>query len=245
MNPSLAVSKSGMNGLQTNLDIVANNIANSNTVGFKEKDTNFHELLREDTKSRENLLLNGISRGMKSEQAQLNMTQGGFIPGSNDFDLALVGDGFFGVRLPNNQMAYTRDGSFRFDANGTLRTSNGNQVDINYLVPKNNWPNGSATVSERGEVTVGNQLVAQIPVYATDRYEQFQETGDNLFQLPQGTNAQVMNNPTIKQYYLEASNVDLADQMTDMIVTQRVYSMNTKVAQSTDEMMQIINNFKQ
>lgn len=245
MNPSLAVSKSGINGLQTNLDIVSNNIANSNTVGFKEKDANFHELLREDTPSRGNMLMNGISRGSKTEQGQLNLTQGGFIPGSNDFDLALMGEGFFGVRTANNELAYTRDGSFRFDAQGTLRTSNGNRVEINYFLPKNDWPNGNPAVSENGQITVGNQVVGEIPVFESNQYEQLLEVGDNLFQLPGNMNPTRMQNPSIKQHYLEASNVDLAGQMTDMIVTQRAYSMNTKVAQSTDEMMQIINNFKQ
>lgn len=245
MNPSLAISKSGMNGLQTNLDIISNNVANSSTVGFKEQNTNFHELLREDTTSRDQLLINGISRGMKTEMGQLNLTQGGLIPSTNDFDLALVGDGFFGVRLPNNELVYTRDGSFRMDSEGTLRTSTGNRVEMTYHVPQDQWPTGKPSVNENGQVTVKGQLVGEIAVFNSDQAEQLTEIGGNLYQLPNGVNSQRMANPSIKQHYLEASNVDLATSMTDMIVTQRAYSLNAKVIQSTDDMMQIINNFKQ
>lgn len=245
MNTSLAISKSGMNGLQTNLDIISNNVANSSTVGYKQQNTNFHELLREDTKSRDNLILNGISRGLKTEKGQLNLTQGSLISSNYEFDLAIVGDGLFGVRLPNNELVYTRDGSFRMDAEGTLRTSTGNQVDMTYIVPRNEWPDGQATVTDNGQVIVSNQLVGEIPIYDSSSFEQLEEIGSNLYQLPGGQTLQQMDNPMIKQHYLEASNVDLAESMTDMIVTQRAYSMNAKVIQSTDDMMQIINNFKQ
>lgn len=245
MNPSLAISKSGMNGLQTNLDVISNNVANSSTVGYKQQNTNFHELLREDTSSRGNMIMNGISRGLKTEQGQLNLTQGSFIPSPNSFDLALAGGGFFGVRLPNNELVFTRDGSFRMDEAGTLTTSNGNPVEMTYLVPKDQWGPGQPTVKENGEVLVGGQLVGEIAVFDSNQFEQLEEIGNNLYQLPNGMNAQRMANPNIKQGYLEASNVDLAESMTDMIVTQRAYSMNAKVIQSTDDMMQIINNFKQ
>ncbi len=245
MNPSLAISKSGMNGLQTSLDIISNNVANSTTVGYKQQNTNFHELLRSDTNSRGNMIMNGIPIGMKAEQGQLNLTQGGLIPSPNNFDLALVGDGFFGVRLPNNELAYTRDGSFRMDAEGTLRTSSGNRVDMTYHVPKNQWPQGKPTVKDNGEIIVGNQLVGEIPIYSSDSFEQLNEIGENLYQLPNGMASRRQATPSIKQHYLEASNVDLAESMTDMIVTQRAYSLNAKVIQSTDDMMQLINNFKQ
>lgn len=245
MNPSLAISKSGMNGLQTNLDIISNNVANSNTVGFKEKNANFHELLREDTNSRGNMIFNGISRGTKVEQGQLNLTQGTLVASSNDFDLALVGEGFFGVRLPNNELVFTRDGSFKMDAQGNLVTSNGYQVDANLTVPKDQWPSGKPSVLENGQIVVGNMTVGEIPVYDSTQFEQLLEIGENLYQLPEGIQSSRMGQPTIKQHFLEASNVDLAGSMTDMIVTQRAYSMNAKVIQSTDEMMQVINNFKQ
>ena len=245
MNTSLTISKSGMNGLQTNLDVISNNVANSTTVGYKQRNTNFHELIREDTNSRGNMIMNGIPVGMKAEPGQLKLTQGGLIPSSFEYDVALVGDGFFGVRLPNNQLALTRDGSFRMDAEGTLRTSTGNRVDMTYHVPANQWPNGQATIKDNGQVLVGNQLVGEIAVYDSSQFEQFEEVGENLYQLPNGATPQRMANPVIKQHYLEASNVDLAESMTDMIVTQRAYSMNAKVIQSTDDMMQIINNFKQ
>lgn len=244
MNPSLAISKSGMNSLQVNLDVVSNNVANSNTVGFKEQNTNFQELLREDVSSRNQLLINGISRGTKAELGQFNLTQGGLIATSNDYDLALVGDGFFGVRLTDNELVYTRDGSFRMDASGTLRTSSGEEVEMTYNMPKGQWPTGKPIINEQGQITIQNQIVGQISIFDSNQFEQMNEIGGNLYRFKEGE-VPILVNPVIKQHYLETSNVDLATSMTDMIVTQRAYSLNAKVIQSTDDMMQIINNFKQ
>lgn len=245
MNTSLSISRSGLKGLQNHLDITSNNIANVNTIGYKQKNTSFYELLRNDLTDEGNQLADGISRGMKSSQGQFNLTQGSLVASGHPFDLAIAGNGLFGVRLPNNEMAFTRDGSFRFDEAGTLRNSAGNVVEINLTTPKNEWPIGVPRVSEVGQIMIGNTLVGNIPIFDDSQSSQLVEIGDNQWVLPQGVQANQLNNPIIKQNFLESSNVDLADAMSDMIVTQRAYSMNAKVLQASDEMMQRINEFKQ
>lgn len=245
MNTSLSISRSALKGLQNHLDITSNNIANVNTIGYKQKNTNFYELLRNDITEQGNQLPDGISRGVKSTQGQFNLTQGSLIAGNNPFDLAIAGKGMFGIRLPNNELAYTRDGAFRFDEAGTLRNSSGNPVEVNLTIPKNNWPVGVPRVSEAGQISVGNTLVGDIPIFDDNQSSQLIEVGDNQWVLPNGMQANQLNNPMIKQNFLESSNVELADAMSDMIVTQRAYSMNAKVLQSSDEMMQRINEFKQ
>lgn len=162
-----------------------------------------------------------------------------------DFDLAISGEGMFGIRLPDNQLAYTRDGSFAFDQNGVLRNASGNRVEMTLNVPKNNWPKGEPYVREDGQVRVGNVLVGEIPVFDDANSSQLIEVGENQWVLPQGQAAARLANPVIKQHFLEGSNVELAESMSDMIVTQRAYSMNAKVLQATDEMMQRINEYKQ
>lgn len=245
MNSSLSISRSGLKGLQTHLDITSNNIANVNTIGFKQKNTNFYELLRNDVAGQNGPLPNGVSRGMKATQGQFNMTQGSLIASNNPFDLAISGEGMFGIRLPDNQLAYTRDGSFAFDQNGVLRNASGNRVEMTLNVPKNNWPKGEPYVREDGQVRVGNILVGEIPVFDDANSSQLIEVGENQWVLPQGQAATRLANPVIKQHFLEGSNVELAESMSDMIVTQRAYSMNAKVLQATDEMMQRINEYKQ
>lgn len=245
MNSALSISKSGLKGLQTNLDVTSNNIANVNTIGFKEKNANFQELLRNDVISENRGIANGISRGTKITQGQNNNKQGSLISSNHPFDLAISGEGFFGIRLPNNQLAYSRDGSFRFDSEGTLRNSAGNTVEIALSVPKNDWPEGIPSINEKGMVSVAGMPVGEIPIFSGDLSEQLIDIGNNQYVLPNGRIAERLDNPEINQFYLESSNVNLADSMSEMILTQRAYSMNTKVLQSTDEMMQRINEFKQ
>lgn len=245
MNSSLSISRSGLKGLQTQLDVTSNNIANVNTNGYKQKNTNFSELLRNDVINRENEVPNGISRGLSVSQAQYISDQGSLTSSTNPFDLAISGEGFFGIRLNDNQLVYTRDGNFTMDAAGDLRNSAGNLLDVNYTVPRANWPEGKPNISEIGQITVNGALVGNIPVYDSELSGQLMEIGNNQLASPDGTQMNRLANPFIKQNFLEASNVDLANSMADMIVTQRAYSMNAKVLQSTDEMMQRINEFKQ
>lgn len=249
MNTSLSISQSGLKGLQKNLDIVSNNIANVNTTGYKKRDSSFQELLLNNYQPQEVHLGQNAdvsnNRGMKVTQDQVNFQQGGLIKSNNPYDLALVGNGFFGVRNQNNELLLTRDGGFTLDANRDLRLANGEQLELEIVVPKGQWPEGKPMITQGGEVRINDQLVARIPVYTVERPNELISIGSNRFAVPENQVARQTNQFEIQQGFLETSNVDLAEAMTDMIVTQRSYSMNAKVLQSTDEMMQRINEYKQ
>lgn len=253
MNQSLSISLTGLKGLQHNLDTVSNNVANVNTSGYKKKESVFQELLLNDLTGAVDLSPNataiGINRGVKVSQNSIDVSQGGLVSGSGPYDLAIAGQGFFGVRGADNQLVLTRDGGFRPDQNGILRNSGGDRLEVAYTVPQGQWPAGAPTIRENGTIFVGTQEVGKVFLFNVDNPRQLQALGQNKFGINGGILQNSQTNPegfgTIKQGYLESSNVDLAESMSDMIVTQRAYSMNAKVLQSTDEMMQRINEFKQ
>ncbi|AQP54579.1 hypothetical protein CBF34_01095 [Vagococcus penaei] len=249
VNTSLYISQSGLNGLQKNLDITANNIANVNTIGFKQKDGAFQELLVNNLEPTEVPMTAGLvgntNRGLQVDQNNINFAQGGLTETKQPFDLALAGDGFFSVTGRNGERLLTRDGAFSLDNSGELQLASGEKLDVNYLVPAREWPQGGKPfIGTNGMIVISGQTVGQIPVFTVDNPSQLVATGDNKYRIPDGLNVVQAQNPQINQGFLENSTVDLASSMTDMIVTQRAYSMNAKVLQATDEMMQRINEFK-
>lgn len=254
MNHSLSISLTGLKGLQHNLDTVSNNVANVNTSGYKKKETVFQELLLNDNQAgavdlSPNVTNSGINRGVKVSQNSVNVSQGGLVSGGGPYDLAIAGQGFFGVKGADNQLVLTRDGSFRPDQNGALRNSSGDRLEVAYTVPQGEWPAGSPMIRENGDIFVGAQEVGKVLLFNVDNPSQLQELGNNKYGINGAALQSSQMNPEgfggIKQGYLESSNVDLAESMSEMIITQRAYSMNAKVLQSTDEMMQRINEFKQ
>ncbi|MGX7014694.1 flagellar hook-basal body protein [Vagococcus silagei] len=249
MNTSLHISKSGLNGLQKNLDIISNNIANVNTTGYKKKDGSFQELLLNDLQQESVPLANNadaaINRGTKVIQDQVNFTQGGLVKGQNPYDLAIEGQGFFAVRNRNNELLLTRDGAFAMDENRDLRLSTGERLELNEVIPKGQWPEGELKITSSKEVMVGGQVVARLPIFSVAREGELIPVGQNRFALPAGLQLQELQDSKVHQGFLETSNVDLAGAMTDMIVTQRSYSLNAKVLQATDDMMQRINEYQQ
>jgi flagellar basal-body rod protein FlgG len=166
--------------------------------------------------------------------------------------LAIQGEGFFGVRDANNQLLLTRDGNFGFDANGTLVNSQGLRVDTTLTVPYQQWPQGKPMIDQSGNISITangtSTPVGRVMMYLPENPETIVPTGDNLYQVEPGTvvrnsNENIEGLGTIQQSMLENSNVELARSMTEMITTQRAYSLNTRVLQSTDEMLSIVNRF--
>ncbi|MBP1042030.1 flagellar hook-basal body protein [Vagococcus sp. BWB3-3] len=253
MNNSLSISLTGLKGLQQQLDSVSNNVANVNTTGYKKKDTVFQELLLNDVTGTVDVSANandiGINRGVQVSQSRVNVSQGGLVSSKGLYDLAISGQGFFGVRGADNQLVLTRDGGFGIDQTGLLHNSSGDRLEVDYLVPQGQWPAGSPSIREDGTIFMGDQAVGKVLLFTVDNPNQLQELGNNKY----GVNGAVLRTSqmssqgfgTIKQGYLESSTVDLAESMSDMIITQRAYSMNAKVMQATDEMMQRVNEFKQ
>ncbi|WP_414840629.1 flagellar hook-basal body protein [Enterococcus saccharolyticus] len=256
LNSLLHVSKSGINGLQQSLDRTANNIANVNTTGYKEKQTSFRELLNNQTTAQEvNIPANAeiaFNRGLETTPQSVVFSQGALRSSDSPLDLAIQGNGFFGVRDANNQLFLTRDGNFGFDANGTLVNNQGMRVDTTLTVPYQQWPQGKPIIDQNGNISISANgtatPVGRIMMYLPENTEAIIPNGDNLYQVQPGavvrtSNENVAGLGTIQQSMLEHSNVELARSMTEMITTQRAYSLNTRVLQSTDEMLSIVNRF--
>ncbi|WP_313628656.1 flagellar hook-basal body protein [Enterococcus italicus] len=257
LNHLLSINKSGINGLQKQLDITAANIANVNTVGYKKNDASFTELLHNANTLDEVRIANtaanqSINRGVAVNNQSVNFVQGGLVTTTSSWDMAIEGEGFFGVRDENNQLYLTRAGNFQRDAQGILRTNTGYKVAIDETVPQNQWPNGAASIAANGTITIqsnGQSLtVGKVILYKPENNEMLQSVGNNLYQTT-GNQAlmQSTNEPeefgTIHNYQLENANVNLADSMTELIVAQRAYSINLKALQTSDEMASVINRF--
>ncbi|MFT8424605.1 MAG: flagellar hook-basal body protein [Liquorilactobacillus sp.] len=245
----LAINKSGMNGLQNNMDNIANNIANSDTVGYKNRDTTFQELVNNQTTTQETNLISGTNLGLNTGVAvngeSVNFTQGSLQQTGSATDFAIQGQGFFGVYGQNGELLLTRDGSFKRDSTGQLVNASGNKVAVDATVPETNWPKGDLSVASDGSISIVNNgnstSVGKLRMYLPQNNEDLVSVGNNNYTVTNENQLQVMTNASVKQGYLETSTVDLASSMTDMIATQRAYQMNAKALQSTDDMFEVIN----
>ena len=251
---ALAIAATGMSAQQTNVEVIANNIANINTTGFKRGKAEFTDLLYETER------LQGVSsRGANAtvpEGAQLGLgvrtaairnlqTQGTLTNTGNTFDLALTGRGWFQVVGPNGDTVYTRAGAFNTNATGQLVTLDGYSISPSIVVP----PNTSAvTVSQSGIVNAtvaGNTTPVQLGQLTIANFANeagLEHLGSNLFGETAASGAAVTGVPgdpgfaTISQGYLESSNVDPVKEISDLISAQRAYEMNSKVIAAADQM---------
>ncbi len=259
MNTALNISKSGLHALQTNLDALSNDIANVNTEGYQAKDISFKELLPESLKNQNVLLSNNaadasIDRGSQSYTQAVNFLQGPLQLDGEPLHLAISGKGFFGVRNQNNELLLTKSGAFHQNQDGSITNDQGNRLEFTRTIPVSEWPPGAVTIDEQGNIFAGNAYqmisVGKIPLFQVNNEESLEAMGANTYRIAPGGVLSSSENSVgdfgaIKQGYLEGSNVNLTKALTDMIVTQRTYSLNAKVLQSSDEMMQAINQFKQ
>jgi len=252
MNSLLSINRSALNGLQKNLDTTAYNIANINSSGFKGKETSFKELLPDPTSTNELARAQTAealdnSRGMTVLNQSQDFRQATISETGQPYDMAIDGNGFFGVRDKNGQLYLTRDGSFHLDSKGDLVNKNGLTVEMSNqnLQP---WPKGSVVIDSKGVVTInssqGNQVVGEIVLFMPQNDTELIERSQQLFQ-PTGLLQSSTDTPAIfgniHSQALENANVDLATSMVDMMSTQRAYSLNLQVLQSTDDMSSIIN----
>ena len=188
-----------------------------------------------------------INAGLNVQQVNENLSQGAFKSTAGTYDLAIDGEGYFGVRDGANNLYLTRDGSFRRDADGNLVTSKGMKVEVQSNVPSSQWPkDGEVSISTSGYVSIGNVRVGRILLFRPQNSIDMNDIGNNLYRCDGNLISSAHNNPgfgQINQGLVELSNVDVADTMSKMIITQRAYQMNSKALQSTDEMLQTINKF--
>jgi flagellar basal-body rod protein FlgG len=243
MLEGLYTAAAGMAAQQERLDALSNDVANSNTTGYKHVRVGFYDLLYQPDGPGAGAVRTGsgaaaVDVGRGFEQGSLQQTQ-------QPFDLAIVGQGYFQVRLPTGQTALTRDGSFRLDASRQLVTATGAR-----LVPPIRVPAGvddkSVSIAANGTVSIRGRTIGRITVVDVPSPTGLVAAGDSYF-LPGAASGPVGRaaGARIEQGSLEGSDVNLADTMVDMMDSERSYSMASKAIQMQDQIMQIANQVKQ
>lgn len=255
---ALGIASTGMQAQQTNVETIANNIANVSTTGFKRQMAQFQDLIyqnntRVGTASSESgtVLPIGtqVGLGVRNSGIARITSQGTLTETDNQYDVAVDGRGYFGVQLPSGETAYTRDGSFQLSDKGQIVTSDGYPVNPAITVATNAK---SVTINQSGQVIEtaadGKQnTVGQLQLYMFQNEAGLQAQGGNLFTATDASGDAVQglaSEPgfgSIRQGYVEASNVNVVTEMTALIQAQRAYEMNSKVVQATDQMMQTTN----
>ena len=261
MLKALNTAATGMKAQQTNMDVIANNIANVSTVGFKKSRAEFEDLMYHTIKEPgAETGLNArsptgvqVGLGVKTGAVQKNFDQGSTQVTRNALDLEIDGPGFFPVQMPNGQIAYTRDGAFKKGADGRIQDKNGNILQPEMTVA----PNATAIqISPNGTVAVATaqnsvpQNIGQIQLVNFVNPAGLRSLGQNLFVPSNASGLPQQGNPgnnglgSIAQGQLEASNVNIVDEMVNMIKAQRAYETNSKVIQASDQMLQYTNQLR-
>ena len=258
MNPALWVAKTGLDAQQTRLAVIANNLANVNTTGYKRGRAVFEDLLYQNVRqsgaqsSQTTTLPSGLmlGTGVRLVATEKLFTQGNLVQSGNALDLAIQGRGFFQVTLPDGGTAYTRDGSFQIDAQGQIVTASGYVLQPGITIPA---AAQSVTIGTDGVVSVlsaGSAAPTQIgSIQLADFINPtgLQASGQNLFIEPAASGAPQAGTPgltglgTLVQGGLETSNVNVVEELVNMIEAQRAYEMNSKAIATSDQMMQYTN----
>lgn len=251
MNIPYSISKSALQTHQHKLNHISHNISNVNTTGFKKKDVQFTELIHNAVTEQDVRLLEGaddisLNAGVKLASGKDSFSQGALNQTGDPLHLAISGNGFFGIRNTDNELFLTRDGAFHMNSNGQIVNDRGASLDIEITVPTDQWDNESLVISKSGDVLsqINGQetVVGSIPVYLPPHSAAIESTGGNSYRVAEGTEL-LLTDANVMSGYLEESTVDLAQSLMEMILSQRAYSLNSKVMQSTDEMYSLINQF--
>jgi flagellar basal-body rod protein FlgG len=244
-----------------NLDVISNNLANVNTSGFKKSRAEFQDLLYETllpagtASSQDTEIPAGIQLGHGTRPSTVLkiFSQGNMENTQNELDLAIEGDGFFQITLPNGETAYTRDGAFKLDSDGRIVNSDGFTMEPEIAIPSDAM---SISVGLDGTVSVlqaGESIPSEIGTIELARFINpagLISMGKNLFIPSEASGNEVIGTPgedgmgTLAQGFLEMSNVSVVDEMVNMITAQRAYESNSKAIQAADDMLQLANNVK-
>lgn len=259
MNQALWIAKTGLDAQQTRMEVVSNNIANVNTTGFKRERAVFEDLLHQNinqvgaNSTQDTQLPSGFSigTGVRVVATEKLHSQGNLVNTGNPLDVAVQGKGFFQVLMPDGTLAYTRDGSFQVNQDGQLVTASGYQVQPAITVPEGAL---SVTIGSDGTVSVllpGSVAPTQIGSLQLSNFINpagLQPIGQNLLLESGSSGAPQTGTPglnglgTLTQGSVESSNVNIAEELVNMIETQRAYEMNSKAIQSADQMLQFVTN---
>ena len=247
--------KTAMNANQEKLDVISNNLANVNTAGYKKLDINFTDLMSE-TYNKLGYPTNSekafTGTGVKTTEALRAFTQGSLTETSLRTDLAIDGTGFFRMEKPDGSTAYTRNGSFILDGYGRLTDGGGNLLFLSfkegYGYDNVQFTSDNLTVDKNGEVAIKRgaeyQIVATIPLYSPVGDNALYSIGESLYQMKEGSQMVMGRAGDILQGYIENSNVDMGEELTDMIITQRAYQFGAKIVETADEMWAMINDLR-
>lgn len=242
-------SKSGMIASQGKIDIVSNNIVNSQTAGYKKLEVGFLDLYVEslNRSSYPNNSKDSITgTGVRITQEIRNLSQGFLKNTEIKTNIAIDGDGFFRVIKPDGTTCYTRNGDFNLDARGRLVDNSGNILEINYDGTYENidLSNGDLSINKVGDVFLDKQKVGSINLYKFQGNNDLLSVGDGLFIERDGSQIQLVENANILQGHLEMSNVNMQNEMTDMIMAQRAFQFNSRGMSVVDEMWSMVNNLQ-
>jgi flagellar basal-body rod protein FlgG len=252
---SLWIAKTGMEGQQTKLDAISNNLANVATNGFKRGGVQFEDLMYQNIRPAgaatgdQSQLPTGLQVGLGSRVAAStrSFSQGTLQQTNNRYDLAIKGQGFFQVQLPDGTLGYTRDGSFQLSDTGALVTSAGYPVQPAITVPANAQ---TVTIEENGAVSITLQGQTAPTVLGTLTLANFvnpaglEPRGQNLYSETAASGAPQVGAPkangmgSLQQGFVEGSNVNVVEELVAMIATQRAYELNSKAIQTSDQMLQ-------
>jgi flagellar basal-body rod protein FlgG len=256
---ALYSSSAGMQAQQLNLDVIANNLANVNTTGFKKSKIEFQDLLYQTTRAAGadqgagNLLPTGLQVGHGSQAVATSkiFTNGELTQTGERLDVAIQGDGFFEVQLPDGGRAYSRDGAFKTGPDGRITTSNGFVLQGGFQpIPPGTT---SITISSNGEVTTDGadgQQNFRIQLVRFANPSGLESLGKNLYRETLASGPPEIGDPgengfgQLAQGFLEMSNVKVVEEMVNLIIAQRAYEVNSKAVQAADEMMQQSNNLR-
>ncbi len=257
---AIYTATTGMLGQQLNIDTISNNIANVNTTAYKKQRTEFNDLFYQTlqhagTATSENTISpTGMAVGLGVSPGGINklFSQGSLKETENNLDLAITGKGFFEIQLPNGQTAYTRSGNFKLDDNGNIVTSEGYLLNPQITIPQDavQFNIGSDGTVSSVQADGQSQVIGQIQIASFTNPTGLHPLGNNLYQATNASGAAFVGIATenglgsIKQGFLELSNVRLVEEMTDLITGQRAYEANSKSIQTADSMLQIINGLK-
>jgi flagellar basal-body rod protein FlgG len=256
---ALYSAASGMTAQQMNVDNIAHNLANASTAGFKMRRTQFQDLLYQTfvqpgaSAGAQTVVPSGLQLGLGTRPSsnEIVFTQGNFSPTDNPLDVVIQGRGFFQVRQPSGDLAYTRAGTFHLDRDGNVVTADGDPIEPQLTIPPDAQ---SITIASDGTVSytqpgqTAAQLAGQIQIANFTNPAGLNSIGRNLYLPTDASGDPTVGTPggqeglgTLQQYFVEQSNVSVVEEFINLIVSQRAYEANSKVVKAADDMYQQVN----
>jgi flagellar basal-body rod protein FlgG len=255
MMRSLWISKTGMEAQQTQLDTISNNLANVSTNGYKKAHAVFEDLMYQNLRqagansTEQSTLPVGLQVGLgtRAVATSRSFSQGNLQQSANNLDIAVLGNGFFEIQMPDGTTGYTRDGSFQVNATGQLVTNNGYAVNPGITIPANAQSvtigsDGTVSIVVPGQATA--QAVGQIQIASFVNPAGLEPKGQNIFGETAASGTANSGAPgqnglgSLRQGFVETSNVNVVEELVAMIQTQRAYELNSKAIQTSDQMLQ-------